>query len=152
MCLAAYSCPTLWDPVDCSSLSMGFSKQEYWSGLPCPSPGESSRPRDQTGVLCIAGGFFTIWGTGEINYSRIKINFFKKKERMDWGDSHQWLLKTLGERLKRNLCDGHIRVTTPLINSNNTKRGTAMCPVPSDMMQWEIWSTTLEVSFTKKLN
>ena len=32
------SCPTLCDPVDCSplgSLSMGFSRQEYWSGLPC---------------------------------------------------------------------------------------------------------------------
>ena len=29
-------------PHDCSlpgSLSMGFSRQQYWSGLPCPSPG-----------------------------------------------------------------------------------------------------------------
>ena len=151
MCLAAYSCPTLWDPLDCSSLSMGFSRQEYWSGWPCPSPGESSQPRDRTRVLCIAGGFFTIWGTGEINYSWITVNF-KKKERMDWGDSHQWLLKTLGERLKRNLCDGDIRLTTPLINLNNTKCGTAMCSVPPDTMQWEIWNTTLEVSFTEKLN
>ena len=36
------SCPTLWDPMDWSlqgPLSMGFSWQEYWSGLPCPSPG-----------------------------------------------------------------------------------------------------------------
>ena len=40
-------------------LSMGFSRQEYWSGLPCPPPGESSWPRDQTQVSCIAGGFFT---------------------------------------------------------------------------------------------
>ena len=32
----AQSCPTLCDPVDCSpsgSSSMGFSRQEYWSGL-----------------------------------------------------------------------------------------------------------------------
>ena len=39
----AQSCPTLCDPVDCSlpaSLSMGFSRQEYWSGLPFPSPGD----------------------------------------------------------------------------------------------------------------
>ena len=37
----AQSCPTLCDPMDCSlpaSLSMEFSKQEYWSGLPFPSP------------------------------------------------------------------------------------------------------------------
>ena len=34
----AQSCPTLCDPVDCSpprSSVMGFSRQEYWSGLPC---------------------------------------------------------------------------------------------------------------------
>ena len=36
-------------------LSVGFSGQEYWSGLPFPPPGESSRPRDQTQVSCIAG-------------------------------------------------------------------------------------------------
>ena len=37
------SCPTLCDPMDCSppgSFPMGFSKQEYWSGLPFPSPGD----------------------------------------------------------------------------------------------------------------
>ena len=27
-------------------LSLGFCRQEYWSGLPFPSPGASSRPRD----------------------------------------------------------------------------------------------------------
>ena len=36
----AQSCPTLIDPMDCSppGYSMGFSRQEYWSGLPLPSP------------------------------------------------------------------------------------------------------------------
>ena len=30
-----------WDPIDCSLPgSMGFSRQEYWSGLPFPSPGD----------------------------------------------------------------------------------------------------------------
>ena len=43
------SCPTLYDTVDSSppaSLSMGLSRLEYWCGLPCLPPGESSRPRD----------------------------------------------------------------------------------------------------------
>ena len=40
-------------------LSMAFSRQEYWSGLPFPSPGGSFQPRDQTWVFCIAGRFFT---------------------------------------------------------------------------------------------
>ena len=67
--------------------STEFSRKEYWSGQPVPSPGDlprqilyplshqgsprilecvaypfsraSSRPRNQTGVSCIAGGFFT---------------------------------------------------------------------------------------------
>ena len=43
------SCLTLCDPMDCSlpgfsSLSMGFSRQEYWSGLPFPSPGDLPDP------------------------------------------------------------------------------------------------------------
>ena len=49
--LASYQ---LCDPMDCSppgSLSMGFSRQEYWSELPFPSPGESSQTRDRTLVL-----------------------------------------------------------------------------------------------------
>ena len=37
------SCPTLCDPMDPiarqAPLSMGFCRQEYWSGLPCPPPG-----------------------------------------------------------------------------------------------------------------
>ena len=41
-CLVATLCLTLCDPVDSSPqapLSMGFSRQEYWDGLPFHSPG-----------------------------------------------------------------------------------------------------------------
>ena len=37
------SCPTLCDPWTVAyqaPLSMGFSRQEYWSGLACPPPGD----------------------------------------------------------------------------------------------------------------
>ena len=44
----AHSRPTLWDPMDYSppgsSLSMGFRRQEYWSGLSFPSPGNLPDP------------------------------------------------------------------------------------------------------------
>ena len=46
-CLVAKSCPTLCDRIDSSalvSLSMKFSRQEYWSGLPFPSPGDLLHP------------------------------------------------------------------------------------------------------------
>ena len=46
--LVAQSCPTLGDPgtvVSQAPLSMGFSKQEYWSGLPCPPTGGLPDPK-----------------------------------------------------------------------------------------------------------
>jgi len=46
MCVSQ-SCPTLCDPMDCSHqapLSIEFSRQEYWSGWPFPSPGDLPDP------------------------------------------------------------------------------------------------------------
>ena len=43
----ALSCLTRCKPMDCSlqaPLSMGFSRQDYWSGLPFPSPGDLPNP------------------------------------------------------------------------------------------------------------
>ena len=37
-------CATLWTAAFQAPLSMGFSRQEYWSGLPCPPPGDLSDP------------------------------------------------------------------------------------------------------------
>ena len=34
----------LWTVVCQAPLSMGFSRQEYWSGLPCPPPGHLPNP------------------------------------------------------------------------------------------------------------
>ena len=48
---------TLCDPMDCSlsgSLSMGLSKQEYWSGLPCPPPGNLSDPGIEPTSHCVS--------------------------------------------------------------------------------------------------
>ena len=43
----AQLCPTLCDPIDYSLPSVGFSRQEYWSGLPFPSPGDLPDTRIQ---------------------------------------------------------------------------------------------------------
>ena len=50
------SCPTLCDPiVACQSpLSVGFSRQEYWSGLPFPPLEISSHPKDWTCISRIS--------------------------------------------------------------------------------------------------
>ena len=52
---------TPWTIAHQSPLSVEFSRQEYWSGLPFPSPRQSSQFRDWTQVSCIAGRFFTIF-------------------------------------------------------------------------------------------
>ena len=40
---------TPWTIAYQAPLSMGFSRQEYWSGLPCPSPGDLPDPRIKPG-------------------------------------------------------------------------------------------------------
>ena len=47
-------------------LSMEFSKQEYWSGLPFPSPGDLPGSRIEPVSLALAGSFFTIEPPGYI--------------------------------------------------------------------------------------
>ena len=50
--LVAKSCLTLVTPwtVTCQApLSMGYSRQEYWSGLPFPSPGNLLKPEIELG-------------------------------------------------------------------------------------------------------
>ena len=58
----AQSCPTLCDPVDCSFQappSMEFSRQENWSGLPFPSPGDLPDPRIKPGSLALEADALT---------------------------------------------------------------------------------------------
>ena len=53
------SCLTVCDPV--APLSVGFSRQEYWSGLPCPPPGDLPNAGiEATSLtsLALVGGFF----------------------------------------------------------------------------------------------
>ena len=47
---------------------MGFSRQEYWSGLPFPSLGNLLNPRSESGSACIVSRFFTLWVTREALY------------------------------------------------------------------------------------
>ena len=67
MCvLSLFSCvqlfAILWTVARQAPLSMGFSRQECWSGLPCPSPGDLPGPGTKTESLkspALAGGLFT---------------------------------------------------------------------------------------------
>ena len=72
-CVLTQSCLTLFDPMDCSCqapLSMELSRQEYWSGLPFPPPGDLPDPGIEPVSLALAGGFFTTSPPGIIPSNR----------------------------------------------------------------------------------
>ena len=64
---------TLWTIAHQAPLSMGFSRQEYWTGLPCPPPGDHPDPEIEPLSLmspALAGGFFSTSTTWEaLNHS-----------------------------------------------------------------------------------
>ena len=80
MCECVFSCfscvwlfVTLWTVARQASLFVGFSRQEYWSGLPCPPPGALPNPGTEPSSLrspALAGGFFTTRATWEAHKSR----------------------------------------------------------------------------------
>ena len=61
-------CVTLWTVAHQGPLLMGFSRQEYWSWLPCPPPGDlpytGTEPLSQTSPA-LTGGCSTTSATGE---------------------------------------------------------------------------------------
>ena len=57
---------TLWTLACQAPLPMEFSRQEYWSWLPCPSPGDLPDSGMELSVSCTAGRFFTAEPPGEL--------------------------------------------------------------------------------------
>ena len=85
----AQSYLTLYDPMNCiahqAPLSMGFSRPEYWSGLPAllwvaiSSSRGSSRPRDRTSISCIGGRSFTTLAIGKALGSKVVFPLFPRQ-------------------------------------------------------------------------
>ena len=65
VCVVAQSCltATTWTVAHQAPLPIEFSRQEYWNGLPFPSPG------DWTQSPHIVGRFFVVWTTRETHES-----------------------------------------------------------------------------------
>ena len=62
--LVRQSCPALCDPMDYiahqTPLSMEFSRQEYWNGLPFPSPGDLPDPGIKLGSPALQADFYLL--------------------------------------------------------------------------------------------
>ena len=70
---------TLCDPMDCTAhqvlLSMGFSMQGYWSGLPFPSPGDLPNLGIEPRSLALQSDALPSWATREAHASLLLGNF-----------------------------------------------------------------------------
>ena len=58
-CSVMSDAATPWTVAHQASLSVGFPRQEYWSGLPVPSPGDLPDSGIKPGSPALAGGYFT---------------------------------------------------------------------------------------------
>ena len=82
---------TLWPIASQAPLSLGFFRHEYWSGLPCLSPGDLPDPGIKPMSLmspALADRFFTTGATREahkFDYSlSIFLNWFQQLKLIQW--------------------------------------------------------------------
>ena len=74
----AQSCLTPWTVAPQALLSMGLSRQEYWRGLPFPSPGGLPNPGIEPlspGFPTLTGGFFTTESPGKPQINLFNIMY-----------------------------------------------------------------------------
>ena len=75
-CLVAKLClalATSWTVALQAPLSVGFPRQEYWSGLPFPSPGDLRDPGIKPTSPAWTGGFFTTGPPGKSLHSTVRL-------------------------------------------------------------------------------
>ena len=90
------SCLTLCDPVDYSppgSSVPGFFRQEYWSGLPCPPPGDLPDPGIKPMSLtspASAGGFF--YHLSQLGSSYLDMSMSQEEQLTSSNSALTWLV------------------------------------------------------------
>ena len=84
-------------------LSMGFPRQEYWSGLPCPPPGDLPDPETEPvspASPALAGGFITTEPPGKPKSSEL-LDLIKQSaniSRMSANSRYGWLSQACAQK------------------------------------------------------
>ena len=137
-------CPTLWNPMDYRVHGILQALILEWVAYPFSS--RSSWPRNQTGVSCIAGGFFTSWSTGKPKTShRLEENIWKRQirykkfvtqniQRTQYKNMNK--LKNIGKRSEQTSYQKYIEMT------NKQMR---ICSV--SCVTWETWLKTMRYQY-----
>ena len=95
---------TLWTVAWQAPLSMGFSRQKYWSELPCPSPGDLHDPGIKPASLvspASAGGFFTTRATWEAQ----EMVKWDREPRLPPASRSSWVSPSAGCQQPPYICD-----------------------------------------------
>ena len=120
---------TPWTVACQAPLSMAFSRQEYWNGLPFSPPGDRPDSGIKSASLkspALAGGFFTTSTSWEAQRCTVYTNYLTKdyRESTEYGFVIQ-LLHTLQTRAKyfgdkshmSQVLDSHLLLTVILLNA-----------------------------------
>ena len=86
--LVEQSCLTLATPwtIACQApLSMGFSRQEYWSGLPFPSAGDLPNPGIKPGSPALQAGSLLTELLGTLSQQQLYKSFMTTRTKVDLG-------------------------------------------------------------------
>ena len=119
---------TLWTVARQAPPSMGFSRQEYWSGLPCPPPGDHLDPGMKHMSLtspALAGKFFTLCLSAYLVLPRFyELCLYKNPNRAASLYLHSHLFRT---KCSYIFCLGHFNsILTLLIDSTSFFPGTPL--------------------------
>ena len=78
---------TQWTVARQAPLSMGFSRQEYWGGLPLPSPGDLCDPGIKPMSPALQVDFLPSESPGKPNVDEVSFNGFKRVYPCDCSNS-----------------------------------------------------------------
>ena len=104
--LVAQSWPTLCNLMTCSlpgSSVHGILQARILECIVIPFSRESSQPRDQTWVFCIAGRFFTVWTTKEALWATREADTYQNPEQILATKSSNMTKRDLAQQCKVGL-------------------------------------------------
>ena len=83
-------CAIPWTGARQAPLSMGFFRQEYWNGLPCPPPEDLPNPGIEPVPPTLQADFFTHWGIREAQ----RVLVLQSYPNRHSGKNSHWLIKS----------------------------------------------------------
>ena len=120
-CQVSLDFVTPWTVAHQAPLSMGFSRQEPWSGLPCPSPGDLPDPGIKPRSPAFQANYYPSEPSGKLKDKGIRPFFFSFKWSLFlFTQILYYLVGSRGEGLVILLCLFFTFLSSPLVLQSQT--------------------------------